>query len=117
MLLIGKILFSAIFISSGISHLKYLDNMTQYATFKKVPAAKLAVVASGILLLVSPVLFVFNVLPAVALWALVAFLLATNAFMHPYWKETDPQTKQNEQIAFFKNITLVGAILVILSLI
>lgn len=117
MLLIGKLLFSAIFVSSGINHLRYVENMTGYAKYKKVPAAKLSVILTGIALLVAPVLFVFNVVPQIALGILAAFLLVTNAFMHQYWNETDPQTKQNEQIGFFKNISLAGAALVIASLI
>ena len=37
-------------------------------------------------------------------------------FFHAYWKETDPMAKMNEQIAFNKEVSLIGAILIIISL-
>ena len=49
-LAIGRILFALLFISSGINHLTKLEAMTGYAKYKKVPAAKLAVLLSGVML-------------------------------------------------------------------
>ena len=51
-LAIGRILFALIFITSGISHLTKAEALTGYATYKKVPAAKLAVIVSGLMILV-----------------------------------------------------------------
>ena len=42
-LVIGRILFAFIFITSGISHFAKLEAMTGYAKYKKLPAAKLSV--------------------------------------------------------------------------
>ena len=49
-LLIARILFAGMFIMSGINHLIKADAMTGYAQFKKVPAPKLSVQLSGLLL-------------------------------------------------------------------
>jgi hypothetical protein len=35
--------------------------------------------------------------------------------MHNFWKETDPTAKQNETIAFFKDLALAGASLVMFA--
>jgi hypothetical protein len=37
--------------------------------------------------------------------------------MHAFWKETDATAKQNESIAFFKNLAMAGAALIIFALV
>lgn len=116
LLIVGKILFGSLFVGSGINHLKNLDAMTSYAQYKKIPFAKAGVVVSGLLLLVAPVLFLFGVLEVASLVGLAVFLAATALFFHNYWTIEDPQAKMNEQISFNKNVALLGAVLVMLSL-
>ena len=60
-LVIGRILFALIFINSGISHLTKLEAMTGYATYKKVPAAKLSVIVSGLMILIGGLYIAFGV--------------------------------------------------------
>ena len=50
-LVIGRILFAFIFVTSGIAHFAKLEAMTGYAKYKKLPAAKLGVLASGLFFL------------------------------------------------------------------
>ncbi|MEY4104674.1 MAG: hypothetical protein RLZZ478_37, partial [Actinomycetota bacterium] len=47
-LVIGRVLFALLFISSGLAHFAQRDAMTGYAQFKKVPAAKFSVLLSGL---------------------------------------------------------------------
>jgi hypothetical protein len=37
--------------------------------------------------------------------------------MHTFWKETDPTAKMNESIAFFKDLALAGAALILFAMI
>ena len=53
--LVGRVLFALIFINSGIAHLTKLNAMTGYAQFKKVPAPKLAVIVTGLMLIIGGV--------------------------------------------------------------
>ena len=50
--LIGRILFGGFFLMSGINHLTKLEAMTGYAKYKKLPAAKLGVLISGLALVI-----------------------------------------------------------------
>ena len=50
-LIIGRVLFALLFISSGISHFTKSAAMTGYAQFKKVPMAKFSVLLSGAMIL------------------------------------------------------------------
>jgi fructose-1,6-bisphosphatase/inositol monophosphatase family enzyme len=44
-------------------------------------------------------------------------LLAMALKMHDFWTQTDPQAKQTETIAFFKNVSMAGAALFMFALI
>jgi len=113
---IGKVLFSLLFIGSGINHFKNTSAMSQYAMSKGLLFADLNVYLSGVLLVIAPIFLIFGIFETVALISLAVFLLLTAFIFHPYWKETDGMAKMNEQIAFNKEISLVGAILIIISL-
>jgi uncharacterized membrane protein YphA (DoxX/SURF4 family) len=117
---IGAILFSVLFLGSGIGHFKALEAMTGYAKYKGLPAAKAGVIVSGLLFLVGALAIVADALGAsngqfgtYGALAIALVMFPTAVIFHNFWKETDPQAKQNEQIQFNKDIALAGAALVI----
>jgi uncharacterized membrane protein YphA (DoxX/SURF4 family) len=116
-LVIARVLFALIFISSGISHLTKLEAMTGYAQYKKVPAAKFSVVLSGLMILIGGLYIAFGVYADLGALLLALFLIPTAFLMHAFWKETDPTAKQNETIGFFKDFSLAGAALIIFALV
>ena len=116
-LVIGRVLFAALFIASGIAHFKSLEAMTGYAKYKKVPAAKLAVIGSGLFFLIGGIYILLGVwVDLGALLIAITVILAAVIF-HQYWKETDANTKMQEQLAFTKDLALGGAALIILALV
>jgi uncharacterized membrane protein YphA (DoxX/SURF4 family) len=116
-LIIGRVLFALIFLASGVNHLTKLEAMTGYATYKKVPAAKLAVVVSGLMILVGGLYIAFGVYADLGALLIAIFLIPTAFLMHAFWKESDATAKQNEQIAFMKDISMAGAALIIFVLV
>lgn len=116
-LVIGRLFVAALFIGSGIAHFAKLEMMTGYAKYKKLPAAKFGVIISGLFFLAGGV---FNLL---GFWVdlgnlLLAVTLVLAAFIfHNYWKESDATAKQNEQIAFNKDLALAGFALILFALI
>ncbi len=116
-LVIARVLFALIFISSGISHLTKLEAMTGYAQYKKVPAAKFSVLLSGLMILIGGLYIAFGVYADLGALLIALFLIPTAFLMHAFWKETDPTAKQNETIGFFKDLSLAGAALIIFALV
>lgn len=116
-LVIGRVLFALIFINSGISHLTKLEAMTGYATYKKVPAAKLSVIVSGLMILVGGLYIAFGVYADLGALLIALFLIPAAFMMHAFWKESDATAKQNETIGFFKDLALAGAALIIFALV
>jgi uncharacterized membrane protein YphA (DoxX/SURF4 family) len=116
-LIIGRVLFALLFISSGVSHLAKLEAMTGYAQYKKVPAAKFSVLLSGLMILVGGLYIALGVYADLGALLIALFLIPTSFLMHAFWKETDATAKQNETIGFFKDLSLAGAALIIFALV
>lgn len=116
-LVIGRVLFALIFINSGIAHLTKLEAMTGYAKYKKIPAAKAGVIVSGLMILVGGLYVALGIYADLGALLIALFLIPTALLMHTFWKETDATAKQNEMIAFNKDLALAGASLIIFALI
>jgi uncharacterized membrane protein YphA (DoxX/SURF4 family) len=116
-LVIGRVLFALLFINSGIAHLTKLEAMTGYAKYKKVPAAKLGVIVSGLMILIGGLYIALGIYADLGALLIALFLIPTSFLMHAFWKETDATAKQNESIGFFKNLAMAGAALIIFVLV
>lgn len=111
--LAGRILFSLVFILSGLNHLIQRQSMAEYARARGLPAPGLAVVLSGIFILACGLMIAVGYSRFIASGLLFLFLVATAFLMHPFWKEEDPQAQQNEMTHFLKDLALAGAALII----
>jgi uncharacterized membrane protein YphA (DoxX/SURF4 family) len=116
-MIIGRVLFALIFLASGLNHFTKTQAMTGYAQFKKVPAAKASVLLSGLLLLLGGLSVVLGVYADLGALVLAVLLLAMALKMHDFWTQSDPQAKQTETIAFFKNVSMAGAALFLFALV
>jgi putative oxidoreductase len=114
--LIGRIVFALMFVSSGLNHFRHTDAMAGYAKFKKVPAAKLSVQLSGLLMLLGGLSVITGIWIDLGAIVLAAMLVIMAVKMHDFWTVSDPQAKQPEMINFFKNISLAGGALFIFAL-
>ena len=116
-LLIGRILFALLFINSGINHFTKLEAMTGYAKYKKLPAAKLGVLLSGLMILLGGLFILLGVWADLGGLLIGVFGILAAIIFHNFWKETDATAKMNESIAFFKDMALAGAALIIFGLV
>ncbi|MES2216260.1 MAG: DoxX family protein [Patescibacteria group bacterium] len=114
--LIGRIIFGLYWLDNARNHLMNSDKLVGYASFKKVPAPKLAIIGSGILLLIGGLSMILGIWPYVGLVALLLFLVPVTFTMHAFWKETDPTARMNDRIQFGKNAALAGAILMMFAI-
>jgi putative oxidoreductase len=114
--LIGRILFAALFAASAFAHFTQTDAMTGYARSKGVPAPRVAVLAGGVLLALGALSILLGLWPDLGALLLVVFLVPTALLMHPFWKETEAQATQMEQTQFSKDLALAGAALILFAL-
>ncbi len=108
--LLGRILFCALFIASGIGQIVDLEGSTRYATAKGISdaAARPGVIASGIAFIIGGVSVLFGIWGDLGALLLIVTLLPLTFLMHQFWAERDAKAKQNELSMFMKNIALIG---------
>lgn len=106
---VGRLFFVLLFLASGAGHIMNAKAMTGYAKSKGVPDAERAVLASGIAMIVASVMILFGFFADVGALMIVGILIPMNFFMHPFWKEKDSQTRMMEMVNFNKNLSLMGA--------
>ncbi len=112
--LISRVLFGGYFLMNAFNHLTKSGMMAGYAASKGVPSPKLAVLGSGVLLLIGGAGILLGVYIPLAVLALVVFLIPVSFKMHAYWNDTDPNTKMGNRVNFMKNMALLGASLAFL---
>ncbi len=110
---IGRVLFAAIFILSGINHFKQHSSLVNYAKQGGLPVAQVAVPMSGLMLLLGGLSVFLGFYARFGVWLLVLFLIPAAFTMHKFWGLSDPVMAQNQQAHFMKNLALSGAALLI----
>lgn len=116
LLLVGRIMFGGYFFMMGMMHFKNLKMMTGYAASKGIPLPSLAVVGSGLMILMGGLGVIFGQYIQISLALIAIFLLFVTLAMHTFWKETDPNKKMSEMQNFLKNMTMFGASIALLAL-
>lgn len=113
-LLVGRILFGGFFLFNGVNHLTHVAAMAGYAGSRGVPSPDLAVVATGLLLVVGGASVLLGIAPRVGLLFLLVFLVPVTLTMHRFWAVPEAQ-RLPETIQFLKNTALTGAALALMA--
>ena len=107
--LVGRALFSMIFIIKGIG--QFCPKMAEAAADMGVPMAKVMVPLWGIFALVGGLSILFGFKSKIGAWLLIIFLLPVTLMLHTFWdKETTVLARMN-MLCFWKNVSLIGALL------
>lgn len=112
--ILGRILLGGYFLMNGIKHFIHMKGYTGYAESKGVPMAKIAVILTGIILFLGGAGILVGIYTQIVVLALAFFLLVTTFMMHRYWTITDPMQRMGENVNFYKNLALMGAVLMML---
>ncbi len=106
--LIGRILFGGFFLYNGIHHLMERKNMAAYTAQKGVPAPETAVTLTAVPLIVGGSSLLLGVKPKLGALAILGFLGGVSPIMHDFWRNEDPNERNNNMILFMKNVALAG---------
>ena len=112
--LLGRILYGGFFIVGGLNHFSHLGMMSGFVASKGVPAGKVAIIISGLLIIIGGASIVLGCRPEIGVLCIVVFLVHVTFMMHAYWQEADAMQQMNQRVNFQKNLALLGAALMIL---
>ena len=107
--LLGRVLFGGFFIVAGINHFQHLGMMAGFAGSKGVPAPKLLVIVSGLMILFGGISILIGLRPFFGVTLVTLFLIPVTFWMHNFWNDKDPMTRINNKVNFQKNLALLGA--------
>jgi len=114
--LIGRIIVGLYWLFSGIRHFTGLSMTAGYAASKGVPAPKLAVAGSGLLLIIGGLSLGLGYKPLVGVIAICLFLIPVSLMIHNFWAVQDPMQRMGEMVNFTKNVALLGSTLMFLAI-
>lgn len=111
--ILGRTMFSALFLFSGAAHFFDYEAMVLYATAYDVPLPGLLVPFTGAMMFVGGVSVLLGMEARLGAWLLVGFLVPTALIMHRFWGLDDPLLASVQMAHFMKNIALAGAALLL----
>lgn len=112
---LGRLIFGAYFLYSGIMHFKNEKSMVGYAKSKGVPSPRIAILVTGIMMIVGGAGIFLNAYVSQSAVLLLIFLVPTTFMMHNFWKGDNEAQKKSDINAFLKNLALIGALLMLLK--
>ena len=111
LVVLGRVLYAMIFVMAGPGH--FTANTIAYAASKGVPLASIAVPLSGIISLAGGLSIALGYRAKWGGWLIVLFLVPVTVMIHNFWAMSDPAMAQLQQVMFMKNLSVIGAALLI----
>ena len=113
--LVGRVLFVALFVLSARGH---IVNHDRYVTTARgrLPLPYVAGRPTGAWLSLAALMMVLGIWPDIAALMIAAFLVPTTILFHPFWTFSDPAQRRTQQSNFYRNISLLGATLALFAL-
>ncbi len=112
--LLGRIFYTAIFLMSAPGH--FTQKSIGYAAAQGVPLPSIAVPIAGVLAILGSLSVLLGYKAKYGAWLLVLFLVPVTFMMHRFWGIADPMMAMTQKINFMKNISMLGAALLIAHL-
>jgi putative oxidoreductase len=109
--LLGRILFVAIFLMAGSNH--FSKQTIAFAASQGVPFASFAVPLSGVLALAGGLSILLGYRAKIGAWLIALFLIPVTLMMHKFWTVHDPMMAQIQMVLFMKNVAILGGALLI----
>jgi len=108
---VGRVLYSLIFLMTILGH--FSQGYIGYAAQAGVPAAALLVPLSGVIAIAGGLSVALGYQAKLGAWLLVLFLVPVTLAMHNFWTVTDPMMRGMQMAMFMKNVSMLGAALLI----
>jgi putative oxidoreductase len=109
--LLGRILYSAIFIAASLGH--FSQSTIAFASNAGVPLANILVPLWGILGFLGGLSILIGFRAKYGAWLLVIFLVPVTFMLHQFWNVDDMMESGIQKAMFLKNLSMLGAALLI----
>ena len=112
---LGHLLLSGIFISGGAQAFMEPGGRVNKVADAGLPQPKQAVELNGASMVIGGALLGMGIAPKLAATILIGSLVPTTIVGHAFWKEENEVGRKNQSTQFFKNLGLLGGLLLVLT--
>ncbi len=112
--LFGRILVSAIFLWSGVGKIGGFAGTAGYMASKGLPMAEVLLVITILVEIGASILIIIGYQTRLAALALLLWMIPVTLIFHAFWAVPADQV-QMQMINFFKNLGLMGAMLLLIG--
>lgn len=115
-ILAGRVLYSIFFVRSGWGHLTKREVMVTTAEKAGFPFPYLAGWPAGVWLFAGSASIVLGIWPDIGALMLGLFVIPAAIYFHRFWTIDDPAQRRPQALAFYRNVEIMGASLVMFGL-
>lgn len=106
---LGRIMIATIFLMSAVGNkIPKFNDVAGYMTSEGVPMSKLMLVGAIVFLIAGSLSIIAGYKARAGAGLLLIFLVLATYFFHDFWTFEDAAEKQQQMIAFMKNLSLMG---------
>ena len=112
--LIGRLLLAALFLPAGLAKLSGFEGTVGYISSVGLPLPTVAAAAALALEILGSLALIVGFQTRIVAAVLAVFTLVASFFFHAFWAAA-PEQAFVQQLLFFKNIGVIGGLLVLAS--
>jgi len=113
-MLVGRILISAIFLTSGIAKLVDTSGTVGYMESQGIPSAYALAIIAGLAEVLGGLAILFGFLTRLGAFGLFVFMIPTTLIFHDFWTMEGAEAK-TQMVNFMKNLAVMGGLAVLVA--
>lgn len=114
--LVGRILLCAIFLMSAYGHAMEFNHTAEtFMVPKHIPMPHVLLALALAFLVIGSLSVILGFKARIGALLLLIFLAAVTPIFHDFWNITEPAAQQMQMINFLKNLSMAGAMLLIIA--
>ena len=112
---LSHICLSGIFIGGGWHAFQNPGGRATKVADAGIPEPERAVVLNGAAMVIGGTMLLLGIMPQLAALILLGTIVPTTVVGHAFWKEESDMGRMNQQTQFYKNLGLLGGLLLVLT--
>jgi putative oxidoreductase len=112
---LGRLLLATIFLMSAVGKLSNFSGTAGMMANKGIPAAQILLVGAIAFEVAGGLSILLGYKPRIGAVLLLVFLVLATYYFHDFWKIEDAKEKQEQMVHFLKNLSIMGAMVLIIA--
>jgi putative oxidoreductase len=113
---LGRVLLSTIFLLAAVGDkIPNFNRVAEIMASAGIPAPQLMLVGAIVFLIAGSLSVIVGYQARIGAGLLLVFLLLATYYFHHFWSIDDAQAKQEQLIQFMKNLSMMGAMLLVIA--